>query len=370
MADQDKVKRLLRLTQEGNRGLLEEEVCKCESARAALVQGHFGRSGDTAVHYAARHGHLQVLKYLIEDLGADVELVNGDYKRALHEAASMGHRECLRYLILRGAKIDCLKKADWTPLMMACTRRNLEVIKDLIDSGANVTLKNKDGWNCFQIACREGNPEIIQYLLQVSPGIWDVESKVKRTPLHTAAMHGCSEVVDILLERCGYRSDAKDSCGVTPFMDAVQNGHIGIAKLLLKKHKANISAKDALGAQSLHQAAVTAQDKAIQFLVMELGVNVNERATDLNLTALHYAAKEGHRGTIETLLTLGADVHAKDSKGRSALHMACAGQHTKCIRQLVDAGLTDSPDNTGRLASQLLKNPEALKLLEDVTDIK
>ncbi|XP_072922582.1 ankyrin repeat domain-containing protein 16 isoform X2 [Hemitrygon akajei] len=316
MADQDKVKRLLRLTQEGNRGLLEEEVCKCESARAALVQGHFGRSGDTAVHYAARHGHLQVLKYLIEDLGADVELVNGDYKRALHEAASMGHRECLRYLILRGAKIDCLKKADWTPLMMACTRRNLEVIKDLIDSGANVTLKNKDGWNCFQIACREGNPEIIQYLLQVSPGIWDVESKVKRTPLHTAAMHGCSEVVDILLERCGYRSDAKDSCGVTPFMDAVQNGHIGIAKLLLKKHK------------------------------------------------------EGHRGTIETLLTLGADVHAKDSKGRSALHMACAGQHTKCIRQLVDAGLTDSPDNTGRLASQLLKNPEALKLLEDVTDIK
>lgn len=48
---------------------------------------------------------------------------------------------------------------------------------------------------------------------------------------------------------------------------------------------------DVLGAQPLHRAAVTAQDEAIQFLVSELGVDVNERATTLQLTALHYAAK-------------------------------------------------------------------------------
>ena len=51
------------------------------------------------------------------------------------------------------------------------------------------------------------------------------------------------------------------------------------------------SAVDALGAQPLHRAAVTAQNEAIQFLVSELGVDVNERVTALQLTALHYAAK-------------------------------------------------------------------------------
>lgn len=51
------------------------------------------------------------------------------------------------------------------------------------------------------------------------------------------------------------------------------------------------TAVDALGAQPLHRAAVTAQDGAIQFLVSELGVDVNGRATALQLTALHYAAK-------------------------------------------------------------------------------
>lgn len=48
---------------------------------------------------------------------------------------------------------------------------------------------------------------------------------------------------------------------------------------------------DALGAQALHRAAVTAQDGSIQFLVSELGVDVNARATSLQLPALHYAAK-------------------------------------------------------------------------------
>ncbi|XP_067861251.1 ankyrin repeat domain-containing protein 16 isoform X2 [Heptranchias perlo] len=369
MACGDKVKHLIRVTQEGSLCLLKE-LCQGEGIRNALLKGHFGSSGDTVLHYAARHGHLEILKYLVEELGMDVGLANNDYKRALHEAASMGHRECLRYLIAQGARVDCLKKADWTPLMMACTRRNLEVIKDLVESGASLTLKNKDGWNSFHIACRAGDPEIIQYLLEVSPGIWDVESRIKRTPLHTAAMHGCFETAEVLLERCCYKPDAKDSCGVTPFMDAVQNGHIEIAKLLLERHGASFSATDALGAQSLHRATVTAQDRAVHFLVTELGVNVNKRATDLNLTALHYAAKEGHAGTVETLLTLGADVHAKDVKGRSALHMACAGQHVKCIRVLVDAGLTDSFDNSGMLARQLLKKPEALKVLEDVADAK
>ncbi|GCB78138.1 hypothetical protein scyTo_0018563, partial [Scyliorhinus torazame] len=184
------------------------------------------------------------------------------------------------------------------------------------------------------------------------------------------AMHGHLEATELLLERCGYKPDAKDSCGVTPFMDAVQNGHVEIAKLLLEKHKASFSATDAVGAQSLHRATVTAQDEAIRFLVTELGVNVNERATDLKLTALHYAAKEGHAGTIETLLTLGADVHARDAKGRSALHMACAGQHSKCIRQLIAAGLTDATDDSGTLASHLLKKPEALKVLDDFTGCK
>lgn len=145
-------------------------------------------------------------------------------------------------------------------------------------------------------------------------------------------------------------------------MDALQNGHVDVARLLLEKHQACPTAVDALGSQALHRAAVTAQDGAIRFLVAELGVGVNERATALRLTALHYAAKEGHARTIQTLLSLGADIHAKDGKGRSALHAACAGQHAAAARILLGAGLRDAPDSAGTLARQLARKPEVVRV--------
>lgn len=100
-------------------------------------------------------------------------------------------------------------------------------------------------------------------------------------------------------------------------MDAIRNGHIAIAKLLLENHQvctyyqyhslcfsyirynhihvylfqASPSAVDIIGAHSLHQASVTAQEEALSFLVHNLGIDINSRATKLELTALHYAAK-------------------------------------------------------------------------------
>ncbi|XP_077639841.1 ankyrin repeat domain-containing protein 16 [Lonchura striata] len=362
MAEQDRPRRLLRLVQEGNVDVLRDELRLEEIPEARSWR--WGRLEDSLLHHAARLGHRDVLEFLVREMGMDTEVANGDYKRPIHEAVSMGHQECVSFLLERGASVDCLKKADWTPLMMACTRKNLGVIKTLVEHGANPLLRNKDGWNCFHIASREGHPQVLRYLLDVSPSCWDTESTTGRTPLHTAAMHGCSQVVELLLERCQYQPDSRDSCGVTPFMDALQNGHVGIARLLLEKHQACPTAVDALGAQALHRAAVTAQDGSIQFLVSELGVDVNARATSLQLPALHYAAKEGHGHTIQTLLSLGADLQAKDGKGRSALHVASAGQRAAAAGILLRAGLRDAPDATGTLAQQLARRPDVIQLFQ------
>ncbi|NXO73430.1 ANR16 protein, partial [Phainopepla nitens] len=286
---QERRRRLLRLVQEGNLDLLRDELRLDEIPEAPSWR--WGRLGDSLLHHAARLGHRDVLEFLIQEMGMDMEVANGDYKRPIHEAASMGHQECVSFLLERGASVDCLKKADWTPLMMACTRKNLEVIKTLVGHGANPLLRNKDGWNCFHIASREGHPEVLRCLLDVSPSCWDTESTTGRTPLHTAGTAGMDPGNIWEVEQCQYKPDSRDSCGVTPFMDALQNGHIGIAQLLLQKHQACPTAVDALGAQALHRAAVTAQDGSIQFLVSELGVDVNARATSLQLPALHYAAK-------------------------------------------------------------------------------
>lgn len=112
--DENTLKLLVKLTQDGQLAALEKHVTLGGATAAQTVSGkHFGKSGDTLLHYAARHGHLDIVKYLIKRVGLDVEVYNNDYKRPLHEAASMSHKDCVSYLLQEGAKVDSLKKADW-----------------------------------------------------------------------------------------------------------------------------------------------------------------------------------------------------------------------------------------------------------------
>lgn len=61
----------------------------------------------------------------------------------------------------------------------------------------------------------------------------------------------------------------------------------------------------------MHQVAVTGQEEALRYLVLDLKVDVNQRTADKRLTALHYAAKVrsqsmrcGEAGVVVLLLFL------------------------------------------------------------------
>ena len=101
----------LRLVQNNRR---EEFIRMVESStdRKAILNCVHLKSGDTPIIVASRHGHIDLLKFLIS-CGVDIEQRNKDLKRALHEAAAGSHLECTRLLISNNAEVDCLKRADW-----------------------------------------------------------------------------------------------------------------------------------------------------------------------------------------------------------------------------------------------------------------
>lgn len=72
----------------------------------------YEKSGDTALHIAARCGHAALVEHLLVS-GADVEISNLDGKRPLHEAAQASRLECIQILLKFGAQVDSLKRADW-----------------------------------------------------------------------------------------------------------------------------------------------------------------------------------------------------------------------------------------------------------------
>ena len=62
---------------------------------------------------------LEVVKMLVEELGADVNFVADTGETALHAAAYRGVNTVVQYLFDKGAKLDVLDKSGRTPLQVA-----------------------------------------------------------------------------------------------------------------------------------------------------------------------------------------------------------------------------------------------------------
>nr|CAD7263675.1 unnamed protein product [Timema shepardi] len=217
--------------------------------------------GDTALHIASRQGNLCIVKFLIEEWTAKncVEVCNFDSKTALHEAAQFSQPHVVQYLIKQGAEVNALKRADWTPLMLACTKVGpdaLEIVNILLSNGAKPKLHNKDGWTALHIASREGDVNIVSAVLSADCSLIKLKSHNGRTPLHTAALHGQDSVVALLLKHIKDSVDISDSCGLSPLLEAVRSGNINLVQHFINAG-ASLNHVDALGLSSVHLAAQT-----------------------------------------------------------------------------------------------------------------
>ncbi|XP_037068546.1 ankyrin repeat domain-containing protein 16-like [Pollicipes pollicipes] len=115
-----------------------------------------------------------------------LEMGNKDGKRPIHEAAHFSQLECLEVLIKAGCDVNALKRADWTPLMLASTRPDEPCVAALLGAGALPLLANKDGWTAAQLAARAGHLAVLERLLAAEPRLLDSRSRTGRTLLHTA----------------------------------------------------------------------------------------------------------------------------------------------------------------------------------------
>ena len=86
--------------------------------------------GATALHIAAKNGHVECLRTLIE-AKANVNLQDKKGKSALHAAAKNGHVECLRTLIDSGADPKILDSEGQTALDLATKFKKEDVVRFL-----------------------------------------------------------------------------------------------------------------------------------------------------------------------------------------------------------------------------------------------
>jgi ankyrin repeat protein len=156
----------------------------------------------TGLHGAAYAGQIDLVEQLLNQ-GAEVNARWGqEGKTPLHLAAESPKEERIRVaklLLERGADINAMDEAGWTPLTTAVLTPHLDMVKLLIERGANVNAKAKQGWTALHSAVgySEAHIEAVRLLLNAGAKI-NQKSIDGWTPLTRARRDGRTEILTIL----------------------------------------------------------------------------------------------------------------------------------------------------------------------------
>jgi ankyrin repeat protein len=146
-AEQKKVNdSLLRAAENGRVDTLKSLI-----GAGAAVEAN-DRYGNTPLHKAAMHGHIEVIKLLLQEHTVEINRKNIDGYTPLHLAALIGHLEEIHILLEYSAN-STIKNADGdTPLHYAAGKGQVEIVEFFLRGGAAVNSRNNRGDTPLKIA--------------------------------------------------------------------------------------------------------------------------------------------------------------------------------------------------------------------------
>ena len=124
---------------------------------------------------ATKHNHHDLVQMLVE-AGVDINWQDSTGETALHIAARFGHEQCARILLngseTQKANIELPEKSfAWTPLHIAAVDGHPAVAQMLVDAGAEIDKLDSSGWSAKEHAALRGHLPIARILLAHSrPG--------------------------------------------------------------------------------------------------------------------------------------------------------------------------------------------------------
>ncbi|KAJ4448678.1 hypothetical protein ANN_00068 [Periplaneta americana] len=297
---------------------------------------------NTALSYAARHGHVQIVTLLI-DRRADCKSCNKDGDSPIFLAAEYGHVEVVRLLIERGIDVNACNQHGEN-LMFIATKHGLEeLMKLVLERGINVHARNNDGDSLISIAVEYGRIDVVNLLIEEHGIDVNVCNKFGNSLTFIAAKCGHVNIVKLLIDK-GADINARNNDGDSIALFAAENGLVEVVSLLIDKG-ANINERNKHGQSPILIAAL--HNQHIMWLLAENGADVNVCDKD-GFTPIMVAAKYCDLETVRMLIEKNADVNARGKRGECAVLIATTVCREDVVRLLVEhRGTVDVCDAYG-----------------------
>jgi ankyrin repeat protein len=329
------------------------------------------KGGFTPLLYAAREGCVECARHLVA-AGADRDIEDPERITPLNMALLNLHFEFAAYMIEAGADVNKWDLYGRSPLYMAADVSTLPVK----GNGAMAVLPSEDSVTALTVGKmlleKGADPNL---RLKRRPPYRDVPQDrggdailaQGATALLRAARAGDAPFVELLLKN-GALVDLPSKEGVTPLMAAAgvefgtrvtrgrnrtDEGVLATMRLLLE-FGADIEARMVTEARPVVPEGTSA--------AAEYGIRLRGRPSQVpspfavpHQTALHGAAERGYTAFVKFLAENGADIHAKDASGRTALDLAM-GVGVRGVRQPTSEPF---PETAALLKSLMAARPAA-----------
>lgn len=306
----------------------------------------------SSLHLAAAKGDVDILRALIlrVDHVVDLSVMDDLNRTPLHLAAYNNHAEVVKVILsnLERIQVDVNAPAMFgiTPLHLSIMRRSVSVAEVLISFPlVDKMAESEEHSNVLHMAADVGQDNIVTLLGKtlseaeigklMSTAMAD---KIQRTPLHYAARAGHVDVVKLFLQQPFYEYvdvNAKDVDGLTPLHLAARMGHTGVVSELLNCSNLSVNAK-VRNDNNTQGTLVAPTDLELEYLPRPSLADAYTETSN-GFTALHLAAREGHKGVVVTLLRSSSVlVNEVDVDGLTPLHYACMNGQAEVVQVLLN----------------------------------
>ena len=248
MSDNEIKDQCWRAFREGNKEVAVGLLQALEKRNARSISGmKYGHSA-TLLHFASRHGWLDIVQQLTDQYNCSVKAQNDWGDTPLHLACTYGHIDVVTYLAT-DCQCDLTSKNrdDHTPLHLASRNGHLLIVEYLITKHNCDPLCGKTrGETPLHCASRSGHLNIVKYIISKCDCNMMCQNRSGNTALHEASLNGHLDIVQFLVAECGCDPMCTGNNDNTPLHYACQASqpHFSVIKYLLSTGQVNLFIKN------------------------------------------------------------------------------------------------------------------------------